>query len=321
MNDQKIYELIAKHGRVRAVQLADWLDKELVDVSKALRTLVDIGDVNQFKALAPNGCEALHYELSNEFKASRAGREILARVAMVAPAASAPVANPAPAPAAEAEPLSALAVESVAAAQGTKTDRAVALVNEQGLVSDDQMRVVFGIPRTSYPSAYLTCAIKAGKLHKTPEGWKPGRAPGGAEYKGLTSPAKGGPKAQFDPKAPLEYPAGTERPVAATVPSMGAHVVSQDEVKAVAAIDAWDEEQKAKIASLQAAAPKPVEVPVFAPLAPAAAAPSYRAALWSDGMLELQRNGLTVMECTRGEHEFMAEFLARALGQADKVAA
>lgn len=45
INDQKIYTLMLKTESIRAVQIADALDEELVDVSSALKALVDVGDV------------------------------------------------------------------------------------------------------------------------------------------------------------------------------------------------------------------------------------------------------------------------------------
>ena len=108
MNDQQIYVLLATRPGVRAVQIADSLDAELTDVSAALRSLVDVGDVVKTKGEAPNGQQALFYELSEEFKRTKTGREILDAVKVAAAAAAAPAApaaaTPTPAPASSTSP-------------------------------------------------------------------------------------------------------------------------------------------------------------------------------------------------------------------------
>jgi hypothetical protein len=306
MNDQKIYELIAKHGRVRAVQLADWLDEDLSDVSQALRGLVDVGDVVQARGTAPNGQPSMFYELSADFIRSRAGKDILARV-NVDPAPN--VAEPeAPAPAApEAMPDE--------PAAGTYAERAVAYLTKHGDTPNEVLRMALGLAREQAPANFLKSAINAGKLHKDGGIWRLGK---GRAWNGPTIPSKGGPVASFDPKAPIEYPAGTEKPAAgafdtllkAPEPAQPA-AVPVPPVAVAAPVD---------LAKLKTE-PAPVAVPVFVPPAPAATAPVYRAALWSDGILELQRDGQTVLTCTRGEGEFLSSFLARTLGEAGKVAA
>lgn len=87
MNDQQIYALMAKTPGLRAVQIADALDQELVDVSNALRSLVEVGDVVQTKGIAPNGHQAMMYDLSDEFKKSREGKALLVFVEKIGAAA------------------------------------------------------------------------------------------------------------------------------------------------------------------------------------------------------------------------------------------
>jgi predicted transcriptional regulator len=87
MNDQKIYELMFKTPGIRAVQIADALDAELVDVSEALKALVEIGDVVQSKGFSPNGRQAMIYNLSETFKRSRQYSNLVADAAAHAKAA------------------------------------------------------------------------------------------------------------------------------------------------------------------------------------------------------------------------------------------
>jgi hypothetical protein len=300
MNDQKILELIAKHGRVRAVQLADWLDKDLSDVSEALRGLVDIGDVTREKGMAPNGQEAMFYELSADFKRTQAYKLTVAKLLEAQ-------AEPAPAP-----PAPEVPAQPPAEAK-TKVDRAVAFVLQHGKATDAELRTVMEIPRASPPAAYLTTAMRIGRLHKVDGVWRPGKPLDATKFNQQPlSRTKGGPVAQFGTNAPIEYPEGAEKPAAAQVASPFDAVLKSPEPVKPAPVPPV------------AVSLAPLDVPVFVPTAPTAAAPApaeesaapvYRAALWSDGIIELQRDGATVLTCTRGEGEFLSAFLARTLGE------
>lgn len=62
----------------------------------------------------------------------------------------------------------------------------------------------------------------------------------------------------------------------------------------------------------------------FDDAAPAPAAPTaptiFRCGLWSDGVLELQRDGVQVVALNRGEHEQLADFMGRMLVKVETVA-
>lgn len=55
MNVLDILRLMAKAPAICAVQIADALDKDLAEVSNAMRDLVDSGSVVQSKGVAPDG--------------------------------------------------------------------------------------------------------------------------------------------------------------------------------------------------------------------------------------------------------------------------
>jgi hypothetical protein len=106
MNDQKIYELMFKTPGIRAVQIADALDAELVDISNALKSLVEVGDVVQTKGFSPNGHQAMIYNLSDGFKRSRQYADLVASAAARAKTALlTPAPNDAPAAAASLAPV------------------------------------------------------------------------------------------------------------------------------------------------------------------------------------------------------------------------
>lgn len=322
MNDQKIYELIAKHNRVRAVQIADWLDEDLSDVSHALRGLVEVGDVVQDKGLGPSGHPSMFYELSADFKRSQAYRLIMSTLeAKDAPPAAAP---------APAAPVDQPAVDLPQ--QRTKVDRGVAYVLQNGTATDEQLRVAMDLPRTSPPAAYLASAIKAGRIYKEGGIWRPSKPIDGTKFNQQPIPKRSGPVAQFGADTPIEYPAGTVLPAGApAAPSPFDALLNAPEKPAAPVVDV---PVTVKAETPAPAAPIETSMTVHVGLAvdarvtvqadvqdePVPAEPVYRAALWSDGVLELQRDGSTVLTCTRGEGEFLAGFLARTLGEVSKAA-
>jgi hypothetical protein len=171
MNDQQIYALMAKTPGIRAVQIADALDAPLSDVSAALRPLVEVGDVVQTKGFSPNGHPAQVYELSDAFKKSREGKELLARLGTPAEAKPAPAAE-----LAETVKLPAAAVEAAPPVRhgptATKVDRAIAFITRFGSASDNQLRDVMDLPPKAYVGAYLASACKAGRVIRDGDRWK-----------------------------------------------------------------------------------------------------------------------------------------------------
>lgn len=292
MNDQQILEFVATKQPVRAVQLADKFDVDLKAASDALRSLVDVGDLTRANGTAPNGQPAQIYGLSEAFVKSREGKLLAARIevaqAALAAAIAAPVAKVEPdevplasaAPIPEQEAPSDPPTPSGGAAGPTGINRAeagVAHILKHGSVSDADLRQVMGLRAGQYPSAWLGAAVKRGDVNKNGKNWTPGP---GVEIR--KQPAFGGslglagatPKPQASPSEPVNRTEDTVKPKHGAPP-----------------VDA-----KAQQPSREPAAPATV---------------TFRCGLWSDGTLELQRNGVTVAELHEGEGATVAAFMAR----------
>lgn len=176
MNDQQIYALMAKTPGIRAVQIADALDAELTDVSAALRPLVEVGDVVQTKGWSPNGHPAQVYELSDAFKKSREGKELLARLGAPAeakPAPAAEIAETVKLPVAAIAPEPTLPVAVVAPAF-SKVDRAIAFITKFGAATDSEIRDAMGLTAKDSPTSYLASARKSGRVIRDGALWKLG---------------------------------------------------------------------------------------------------------------------------------------------------
>lgn len=268
MNDRQIYALMAKTPDIRAVQICDALDAELTDVSAALRSLVEIGDVVKHSGTAPNNQPAQLYNLSETFKKSREGVALLASVAPAAqPAPAADLPEPAqqPAPAPQAFPTPVFTQQDVLKKERTKAELAIDHLTANTSATDAEMRIVLGIPGKNAPRAYLRAQLNTGALLRWPDGvWTLG---------GGTPPASH--------NSPRAEPATTT--------------------------------------TNKEAAPMPPITPP--PTTEGAAAPVFRCGLWSDGVLELQRNGQQVAVLNQREGEQLVDFMGRMLGQVEKVAA
>lgn len=277
MNDQKIYEFIALNQPVRAVQLADKFDVALVDVSASLRSLVDVGDLVRRTGVAPNGQPAQEYSLSESFLKSKEGKLVFARLEDVA--SIAPIAPPAPALPAAVQPMampSFINTTVPVPAAVNRTEVAIAHIKAQRFVSDADLRVVMGLKAGQYPSAWLATAYKNGVVKRDGKGWVMGD--GAVPAPAKKQPAFGGA---------LNLPGATPHQAA----------------KAIQPTDA--QESVAEAAGEVSSAPsglirdEPIE------------APKFRCALWSDGVLELQRDGVQVAALTQCEGDALAAFIAR----------
>jgi hypothetical protein len=85
MTDEQICQFLARKPGSRALDIADHLDVELREVSEALRGLVDNGDVTRYAGTAPNGLQSQLYVLSEAFKETRQGAALIASVLHVLP--------------------------------------------------------------------------------------------------------------------------------------------------------------------------------------------------------------------------------------------
>ncbi len=271
MNDQQIYMLVAKTPDIRAVQIADALDKDLFDVSEALRPLVEVGDLVRHAGKSPNGHPAQLYNLSPAFRASKEGQAILAMVATPAApvlAEATPTPAPAPLPAPATAPVSAqhasgapLAIPvfthaSNKAPKPKPAERAASgvafIASAQRPVNQDELRLVMSLNKAQYPGTFLKDAIEQGLIHRDGAMFMAGPAP----------EACTGPSAKDERRdTVLSIDGNVSAPQVAAAPQQGL----------------------------------------------------FRCGLWSDGTLELQRNGEMVAELARGEGEHLVSFFSRML--------
>lgn len=279
MNDQHIYDLLAKAPAegLRAVQICDAINEpsvELVDVSRALSALVEVGDVVRSAGQAPNGQPAQFYALSTDFKNSRDYKLIMAKQLgeRIADAGKAP--TPAPTPDNTSAPVPSEPKKS-------RTDDAIEYIRHRGRVSTAELKVHMRLQKGESPASWLAIPVRDGRLLRDGVYWLIGSG----------KPATG----------------RATKPTAArgAIPKLGAVL---DATKQLAAL---------KVASATPS-PKPAPdtpAPATEAVAPPPAKPAgrFRCGLWSDGILELQRDGETLAQLTRGEGEHMADFIGRML--------
>lgn len=159
-----------------------------------------------------------------------------------------------------------------------------------------------GIRTVEYPSTYLGPAVKKGLVVRDGLVWKPG--PG-------TPP----PPLRMVKDAPFNQAHGPKLPptpvVAAAPPPPPAPPPPEERAPVVlVSVGSSQQYNRAPPATLLVASSKEA-VP---------GAPAFRCGLWSDGVLELQRNGRSLVELQRGEHEHMADFMNRMLKAVPAVA-
>jgi len=242
MNDQKIYELMAKTPNIRAVQIADALDQDLADVSDALKALVDEGDVVRTAGTAPNGQPAQIYNLSLTFMKTAEYKAIKAKLDAAAPT---------PAATSTATEAESVPAAHTAAPKVSRIDDAIAFIRLMGKVTTAELKQHMGLGSGASPASWLNTAIQDGRLVRSGNHWTIG--------KGRPTVSEAAQK----PTAPaaLETTPAAAIPIAAGIPY----------------------------------------------------SPAFRCGLWSDNVLELQRDGVTLTTLTRGEGEHMANFFNRML--------
>jgi hypothetical protein len=248
MNDQAILEQIAQHPKCRAVQLADRLDLELVDVQAALAALIAVGDVTAEAGTSPAGSACQMYDLSATFKDSEAYKPILAK---------------------------SLAAQFATYRQDLgKTDRAIEFVRERGSATSSELHIVLQLDARETPSQFLTNAVRNGRLVKDGKNWTLG------------------------PNAPEAIPPAREPAVKTDALASGAEL---GRVEASVTVPKFAAHEAAKpLQGLRQALREPVPVAV----------PQYRFAVWSDGVLEVRKDGQTVVELPQAAADSLDAFLA-----------
>jgi hypothetical protein len=195
-----------------------------------------------------------------------------------------------------------LAVKAIAAdfaaghADLNKTDRAIAFVRESGTASSYELHVVMGLKPEQHASGSLANALADGRLAKDGKKWILGPAakqdPRAEENLGLPC-HKGGVISAADSIELIKGVGSPERlPMAVDVPTFVPQQASAKPPRS-----AHKEDMPAPGA------------------ASSVATPVYRCALWSDGILEVRRDGQTVAEVPQAVGESIAAFLGRLVGE------
>ena len=302
MTEQQIYVLMAKTPDIRAVQIADALDQETDDVVAALGPLMRIGHVEQKNGKSPSGFPVLQYNLTDKFRQSAEYQPVAAILAKqkdaVAPQPTAPVTKRIDADGqpvirkqtsagAEVTIKSASAATQTAAAQEvSRADLGIAYVTKMKRpVTNQEMRQAMGLHKGQAPSGWLGAAIRNNKVHKAGDMWAAGPRP--AEQ------VEGAPKVPVFTTLtePMNAPSATTSPANAVKSAVVGDVF-------VAAPGA---EALASAVAAIAVAPTLQQSPVF------------RCGYWSDGVLELQRDGSTIARLEQREGEQLVGFFQRML--------
>lgn len=280
MNNLKIYQLLARKPDSRAQDVADVMDVELRVASDELSCLVDVGDVLRRSGTGPNGQPAQLYSLTEVFKSTPAGVMLLAAMEQDTVSAT---------------PAKATEVEEEPEPQLSRIDRAIAYLTKNGSGGDIEMRSVLGIKKEEYPSSVLASAVKTGRIVRDGILWRLGdgvplaAAKSARKYNTAAPSKKREPRAQFSKTA---QPGDAEGQVRDDAPA-----------------------SNPKSVDLEPAAPPPTNKnQATLHEQPVPAQPTFRCGLWSDGVLELQRDGRSLIELQRGEHEHLADFMKRMLG-------
>lgn len=174
-------------------------------------------------------------------------------------------------------------------AGGTYADRAVAFIRERGAsATSSELHALLRLGPKDYASSYLGGALRAGRLIKNGKDWTLGPAELGV---------------------PAAAPVAS--PVAAASVQQVAKTESEPPHASWVEIPAFLRNPSPSSSPLRCAPEKATEPALPAPAAPTA--PTYRCALWSDGILEVRRGTETVAEMPQAAGESLAAFLARVM--------
>lgn len=157
----------------------------------------------------------------------------------------------------------------------SKVALAIEYVRQRGAATSSELHALLALKPTEVASSYLSGALNDGRLVKDGKNWTAGAIKPIAKVREQTPPA------------------AVQKPVEVPVFSALHPPVPQPTLR-------------------PAPAPEPVK-PATAATPPGATA-TYRCALWSDGILEVRKNGETVAELPRAAGESLAAFLGRLVG-------
>lgn len=293
IDKDQMYVLIAQRPKIRTVEIADIIDCEPDQVEPALAQEIQRGDIIVHKVTAPNGRPANGFEFSGAFKQSDVYSAI-ARTAGVTevshgdevPVTRSPLA--AAAEAAEAADVAALAkagapsdVRTTSPSRHAKVPRGIQW-REDGALPKPK-----ATPRLTYPDrAIAFIRANGGRADNETLRVELGLGVGASPTSYLRIAVVGGRLA----RAGRDWILGPN----ADVPSRH---------------DPGKTKPRALVAPVAAELPAPTMAGADAEVSTGAAAPaSFRCAKWSDGILELQRDGKTIAELAPAEQAVLASF-------------
>lgn len=304
MDDLKIYQYLARKPDSRAQDIADVMGVDLAPMSETLRGLVDAGDLVRHSGQARNGLPCQLYNLSEFYKTSKVGVALLASIAPV----------PAPAAPAEAVPEPTL----------SRVERAIAYLAKMGSGGDIEMRQVMGMKPEEYPSSVFTQAVKAGKIVRDGLVWRlgDGTPPVPAKPASL-NPRKFAPVEKRKRQTHAKFDKHAQPGATDTVVKVGNVIVATKDATPVGqkVIDAIAGVTRDEVKDLPAALVDQLSKQVQALSKEPDPAPVFRCGMWSDGVLELQRNGRSLVELSQLEHEHLGEFMRRFVAKVDEAVA
>lgn len=296
MNNERTLEVIASTPRCHVTQIVDKLGMEFEDLHASLAAMEAVGDIVVEESAGTDARLGKAYSLSDKFKASEAYK----RIALKADAAG------------------------FAAPGVNRIERAIAFVRERGTATSSELHALMGLQSDEYASNALASAVRTKRLVKDGKNWTIGPGPGGgaalvtaeddwepAEPSKPVRTASAARVASFPTPAFLPKAADAGSADTAISESQGdansiaagvmASVVASA-MSATAPVPARPVKPKAE--------PEVAEAP--APTEPAScSAPAIRCGLWSDGHVEIQRDGQTKALLAVEEMVYLADFWSR----------
>lgn len=275
MNDRHIYELLAKAPAegLRAVQMCDAINEPNVELADVSRALAALVEVGD---VVRSAGQAPNGQPAQFYALSTDFKNSRDYKLIMAKQAGTAAAASAPTPAPTPDNTSA---PVPAAPKKSRTDDAIEYIRHAGKVSSTQLKTHMGLKSGESPATWLSGPIRDGRLLRDGVFWMIGSGKPASKVGAATKPtaARG------------------------AIPKLGATLAAKSPQPAPAAPEP------------KAAPDTPAPVPEAVAATPVHPAGRFRCGLWSDGVLELQRDGVTLTELTRGEREHMADFFGRML--------
>lgn len=288
--------LIARQPKIRTVEIADLIDCDTELVEPMLKPHIDAKHIELIPVTAPNGRPANAFMLTAAYRKTDEFREIAA-IAFpvepdteneVAPVESAAGESPTPvsaaAPAATTAPTANAEQEIDPDVQLSKVELAIRFIRSHGSANGNQLRELLKLESHQYPLAYLKSAVYSGRL----------KLDGGSYYIGDGTPAtprlkkrNARPASEAKPTSPPSKPKSEKADKAPIVSGPKSPLMERT-------IRSECERMGIDIDSI-----KPLNTVT-----------PTRFAIWSDGQIEIQRDGKLICALQGSEAAELAKFIA-----------